>query len=190
MSFIKQDHLDAMVKSISELAKRDVLVGIPDSAPERDDGQLSSAQIGYIQEFGGQIEHPGGTKYTVGENGARFVSNDYQGQHQVTEAHTIVIPPRPFLVPGVQDANKKATEELGKAADAALDGNLETALNYMSRAGVVAQDSVKSRIHNGPHMPLAPSTLAKRRAKGRTGDRPLEDTGQLRNSITYVIRKK
>jgi hypothetical protein len=31
--------------------------------------------------------------------------------------------------------------------------------------------------------------LRARRARGRTGDVPLVDTGELRNSITYVIRK-
>jgi hypothetical protein len=33
-------------------------------------------------------------------------------------------------------------------------------------------------------------TLERRRAKGRTGTKPLIDTGQLRNAITYVLRKK
>jgi hypothetical protein len=38
--------------------------------------------------------------------------------------------------------------------------------------------------------PLAAATLAARRRKGRTGTKPLIDTGQLRRAITYVLRRK
>src|SRR5246127_1204861 len=46
------DKLGDVIKAISQLAGKDVLVGIPDSAPERTDTPITNAQIGYIQETG------------------------------------------------------------------------------------------------------------------------------------------
>lgn len=46
------DRLNGVLASINELVKRQVLVGVPDSAPDRKEGPLSNAQIGYILEHG------------------------------------------------------------------------------------------------------------------------------------------
>lgn len=46
------DRLDGVLASINELVKKQVLVGVPDSAPDRKEGPLSNAQIGYILEHG------------------------------------------------------------------------------------------------------------------------------------------
>jgi len=46
------DKMAALIRSISALAKKDVLVGIPDSAPEREDTPMTNAQIGYVMETG------------------------------------------------------------------------------------------------------------------------------------------
>lgn len=44
--------LAAILAAIHELASKEVLVGIPASAPTRDDGPLNNATIGYLQENG------------------------------------------------------------------------------------------------------------------------------------------
>ena len=50
---VTRDKVASVIKAVSDLATKDVLVGIPDSAPERKDGEpISNAQIGYIQETG------------------------------------------------------------------------------------------------------------------------------------------
>ncbi|MCL6466957.1 MAG: hypothetical protein I4O48_01360, partial [Ralstonia sp.] len=46
------DKLGDVIKAISGLANKDVLVGIPDSAPERTDTPITNAQIGYVMETG------------------------------------------------------------------------------------------------------------------------------------------
>ena len=98
------------------------------------------------------------------------------------------IPPRPFLIPGVQSAKEQITKKLGNAAKVLLE-NPETSIDtQLGAAGMVASNSVKRKITQGPFEPLAEATLAARRRRGRTGEKPLIDTGQLRNSITYVIR--
>lgn len=98
------------------------------------------------------------------------------------------IPARPFLVPGVQEATPKAIEQLKKAAADGLDdpAAVDRGLNA---AGLLAQSAVKNRIRNSVGFaPLSPKTLAKRRAKGAAGTKPLIRTGQLLNSITYVVK--
>jgi hypothetical protein len=70
------------------------------------------------------------------------------------------------------------------------------------------QNAVRTKITDGPFAPLADSTLRARARRGRKGAvaelksraqgnapnnanaKPLIDTGQLRKSITYVVRKK
>ena len=37
---------------------------------------------------------------------------------------------------------------------------------------------------------LAPVTLAQRRRRGRTGEKPLIDTAQMQRSVTHVVRPK
>ncbi len=158
MGFMKVDRLKEVLQSISGLVDKQVLVGIPDSAPERqDDEPIGNAAIGYIQETGSPANN---------------------------------LPARPFLVPGVAAAEPKTLPKLQQAFEAALDGDLSRADKRMAGAGLEAQNSVRARINSGISPELKESTLANRRRRGRTGTVPLIDTGQLRNSITYVIRKR
>lgn len=99
------------------------------------------------------------------------------------------IPPRPFLIPGVKAVQPEVIRRLKKAALSALQGNPGAASRTLNAVGLIAQNAVRLKITEGPFIPLKPSTLARRRANGRTGTNPLIDTGQLRASITYVIRK-
>lgn len=106
------DNFKAIIDAINSLTKKDVLVGIPDSAPERGDGPMTSAQIGYVMETG-------------------------------SPAHNV--PARPFLVPGVSDVQSECADRLGRAADAALDGNQAAAERSMNAAGQIAESSVKKK---------------------------------------------
>jgi hypothetical protein len=95
------------------------------------------------------------------------------------------IPPRPFLIPGVNDNKDKAQ----KAIEAFLKRR-ETIENAYSAAGMILVAGVKRRITQGIPPPLAESTLKARKRIGFKGTKPLIHTGQLVNSITYVIRKE
>ena len=60
----------------------------------------------------------------------------------------------------------------------------------LNAAGLIAQASVKNRIRNGVGFaPLSEKTLAQRKAQGKSGTKPLIRTGQLLNSITYVVKE-
>jgi hypothetical protein len=100
------------------------------------------------------------------------------------------IPARPHLALGVETAQPKFTAQLQKGVEAALDGDLEQVKRRLNAAGMLAQSAVRTKINS--HIPpkLADSTLEARRRRGVTRENTLVDTGQYRNSIVYVIRKK
>lgn len=147
------------VKAVNHLTQRSVLVGVPEAETDRDD----SGDVAYITNA---------TLAYIHENGA-------------PEAN---IPARPFVVPGIHDGQARIVSYMKQAADAELLGRPQLAERALHAAGIAAVSAVRNRIQTGPFVPLALATLRARRARGRTGTKPLLDTGQLRNSITYVIR--
>lgn len=99
------------------------------------------------------------------------------------------IPARPFMHPGIDAARDVIAEQFRKGGKAALAGNHAGMENALHAAGLKAQASIRRVITDRIPPELAASTLAARRRRGRTGETPLIDTGQLRNSITYVLRR-
>ncbi len=98
------------------------------------------------------------------------------------------LPARPFLVPGVESVHDKSIARLRKAGEAALLGG--DPVPQMTAAGFEAEASVKNLIADVIPPPLAPRTLAERKAAGFKGETPLIRTGELRNSITHVIEDR
>lgn len=151
-----------VIKALRVLAESRVMVGVPSSAAGRDlqTGEpINNAQIGYIQE------------------------------HGAPEAN---IPARPHLKPGVEQEKAAWTAKLRDAATAAFEGKPARADRNLHAAGLIGQRAVRNKIQTGPFVPLSPVTLAKRKSRKiapRQGEKPLLDTGQYRNSITYVVRR-
>ncbi|MCT6589183.1 hypothetical protein N3553_04750 [Pantoea dispersa] len=100
------------------------------------------------------------------------------------------IPARPHLVPGVRSVQDQTVPHLRAAAQAAMSGNAAAADLELNRAGALAANGVKRYMTITAFTPLAERTIDARIARGRTGDKPLIDTGQYRRAITYVVRKK
>ena len=99
------------------------------------------------------------------------------------------IPARPFLLLGVKDSYPKVIEIFKESVkNMTVAGEMEKGLH---KAGQISVDSVKKRIVNQVgFIPLAESTLIARQAKGFKGTKALIRTGQLLNSIKFVVRKK
>jgi hypothetical protein len=189
---VVRDDVAKMMKSLDRLMGLDVLVGIPsDKASRDDDGPLNNAQIGYIQTYGSTIQVPE-KEASVNRRNGKFskAKKATSTTSHTVPAHEIVIPPRPFLEPGVVNAEPKTTPRLAKAMRAVLSGDSAGAEIELNKAGLEAVSSVRSVITGGIAPELAESTKRRRRAKGRTGETPLLDTGELNNSISYVVRKK
>jgi len=111
----------------------------------------------------------------------------YLMEHGAPEAN---IPARPFMIPGVEACKDKVVAQLKLGAQLSMKNQNDAAEQALNRAGMVAQNSVRAAINEGIAPALAPSTLAERRRKGFKGTKPLIRTGQLRNSITYILRSK
>lgn len=124
---------------------------------------------------------------TAARNGGALTNADLAYIHE-NGAPGANIPARPFLVPGIQESGDRIGKQMEKAARAALANKPDQVEQALHGAGVTAQSGVRGKINEGPFEALAEATLAARQRRGRTGDKPLIDTGQLRNSITYVIK--
>lgn len=155
-----KDITDAVLKKLETVPMKDVLVGVPAAETTR----------------------------TSEESGS--ITNAMLGYIHENGAPEVNIPPRPFLVPGIREAKEEIANYLEQAGKAAVDGRIDIMDRALHAAGLVAQTSVKQKITEGPFIPLKASTLSARRRRGHKGTRPLIETSQLHNSITYVIRNK
>ena len=98
------------------------------------------------------------------------------------EYGTSTIPPRPFLEQGVQNHQQEIQQAINNAFYIVdKGGDAEKGLNQI---GNVARGAIQDEIANGDFAPNAPSTIKK---KGSS--RPLIDTGHMRQSVKYYIRK-
>lgn len=92
-------------------------------------------------------------------------------------------PARPFMKQTVVDYKSKITNHANKALKKAINGGgAEEALNSI---GSFTKGKMQLEIKNGDWEPNSPYTIAK---KG--SDKPLIDTGRMRQSIVYVIKEK
>lgn len=174
---VKVDKVRHVLDGLQGLERVEVLVGIPAAEAPREneepEGPINNAALGYIHE------------------------------HGAPEAN---IPERPFLIPGIAENEEAIARRMRSVVAESLKGNRGNPRQALEKVGQVAANGVKRKINSGDFTPLSDETLRRRAAKGRKGaqeelDRraageapgtdlakPLIDTGQLRNSITYVIR--
>lgn len=91
------------------------------------------------------------------------------------------IPARPFLAPAIE----KGAPEYRRLAELMLprvmSGQMEMQ-TLLAQMGELAQGHVQAEIDSGEFAPNAESTIRR-----KDSDRPLIDTGALRQSIRYVI---
>jgi hypothetical protein len=101
------------------------------------------------------------------------------------------IPARPVLIPGVQKVSEQCANIIAQGAADAIDQGLSALTKAYNKAGLIAQSSVRRTLTQGEGFePLSDSTLDARDRRGFKGTKPLLVTGQLRNSYTYVVRKR
>lgn len=185
---ITKDRVNSVIGAITQLVGKEVLVGIPEATATRQDAESSghptNAMIGYVMETGSPARN---------------------------------VPARPWLVPGTQESQRDWMPHLKGAATAALDGKPQQSDQELSAAGIVAESGVKRRINSNIPPPLSPATVrARKYARGTKSRRANEDyylqqiasgvdrgtaqsaagivalvnSGQLRNAVTSVVRKK
>lgn len=100
----------------------------------------------------------------------------------INEYGTSTIPARPFLHQSFEQNQDKFQYVCGRALQmVASGGDVDSALNLI---GAEAVGIVQKQIVNGDFAPNAPSTIRKKKS-----DKPLIDTGEMRQAIHYVKRK-
>lgn len=95
------------------------------------------------------------------------------------------IPARPVLKPAIADDKERIVEMLGKAVDAATSGKKEEIVPALERAGMYASGKCKAWFTNPSNgwKPNNAKTIARKKSS-----RPLIDTGEMRKSITYIVK--
>lgn len=157
------------IKELEQLANKEVLVGFPESA--RNDEGLSIAKYAKWNNYG---------TFTHDENGNA----------------TSRIPERPFFTKGfffqkyVDRRNK-----LGKRLASNIKNGKLTANEACNMIGIEAVNNVRDSILNGPWAPNAPSVVKRKSAKtkgkkSKYGVKPLIDTGDMINAVTYIVKDK
>ena len=100
------------------------------------------------------------------------------------------IPPRPFLMPGIEKAHDKIKDALKEGLREIVKDGADTD-KCLQKAGLIGQASVQNEIRTGSFEALKESTIKSRQAarkSGKAGTKPLIDTGQLLSSITYAVK--
>lgn len=105
---------------------------------------------------------------------------DIAAWNELGTAHS---PSRPFIRKSVDENVGKINSFLkGMKGDLARGASAEQILKQI---GIFQKDLMQEKIRNGSFAPNAPATIRK---KG--SDKPLIDTGRMRQSVDYVIQKK
>lgn len=155
------DQFNAIIKKF----KRDaVLVGVPSADATREDEKGEPEESGQIN------------------NAALMAINEFGSPLNN-------IPARPVMAIGIRNAQDAIAETMKVGTQKALSKGLEQLSITYNRVGIIASTSIKKAINSqeGIDEP-SEATLAARKARGFKGTKALLVTGQLRNSITYVVQ--
>lgn len=99
------------------------------------------------------------------------------------ELGTVNMPSRPFLRKSVDENEGKINSFLQSKKDDLVRG--VSAEQVLKEIGIFQKDLIQEKITNGSFAPNAESTV---RQKGSS--KPLIDTGRMRQSVNYEIKKK
>lgn len=167
------DGLLKIKEAIDRLNKTDVLVGVPSSTTVRpDNAPINNASLLYLHTYGSDLQK---------------------------------IPARPVIEPALNaPGNKEALHRtMAEVSRSVLRGDYAVTTIKLKKLGMMAQNIVRRWFvdpRNG-WPPNSPTTIARklrnmsskdiRKAitRGEPLTRPLIDTGELRKSITYVVRE-
>jgi hypothetical protein len=183
------------VKLLRIMDQNTLVIGVLGSdgdAERKDEGVsgISAARLAAVHEYGATIKHPGGTPYLFSDgfdldfNGRGvFLPKGDKRATGVTKAHEIKIPSRSFLRSTADENARTYAGAISRGLGRTVDGKT-TIEQVLGLVGEKVVADVNRRIRAG----LTPDIkAATKRRKGSS--KPLIDSGQLVNSITYEVRK-
>jgi hypothetical protein len=182
--------IEEHIKNLKQLKGKQVEAGWFETArypaAEGKEG-IQVARVARIQEYGGTIDHPGGTKYITDAAtkdrflGTRFVRNDFEGDHEVTNPHKIEIPARPFMRLAWLMFLQQRSSIQKAIANKMANGEI-SAEEGLAQIGMALENCIAQSIKNGNWQTNAPSTVRK---KGF--NKPLIDSAHMLQSISSKV---
>lgn len=163
---VQQDDVQQLSDQLKALASLHVYVGVPEKDASRDGGKINNAELAYI--------------HTKGVEAAADIYKLEKG------SPLYKIPPRPMIDPVIKknmDLIDKKFQDLTKEVLNNPQTNVQSGLE---KIGMIVRDKIKDNFTD-PDNGWAPNSDATIAQKG--SDRPLIDTGALRNSIDYIVDK-
>lgn len=179
-----------IAKNIKGLTKKEVAVGFPaggKAASLTYDNGMSVLDVAIANQFGADINHPGGTPYMIGSDGkAIFVKKDSPDAARLpkTKPHRIKIPARPFMDQGTEAMIADVKGEMEAVAKQANRREV-SAEQALKKVGLFGEKSIQEAITDGTYEPNAPSTVRRKKSS-----KPLIDTGKMRQSVASVVRDR
>lgn len=179
---------------LQKLGQMDVLVGVPEEKSSRPEGaiggnyansKITNSELIYIHTHGIR------QRSMIAEMQPNVNALGYNAAFQMyLQAHGSPLwqsPPRPIIEPAIEKKENKRIlgEELGKAAQKALEGDAQSAQAQLEITGMTAQNIVRGW-WDDPENNWPANTEETIENKGSS--KPLVDTGELRKSITYIVR--
>ena len=183
--------LKRILEALKKLFEDELLVGVSaDTAGSGRGEDINNAELAFIHTNGVRAAGMKAETDKAVEEGTPYplALQAYIKEHG---SPAYRVPPRPFLEPGIEKHLDMVESGMKAALQDVLDGGDGRAQRERLGATMAAQVQKYFQEDNG-WPPLSPKTIA-RRKKGPDGtpsDLPLVDSGALRQSITYVIRKK
>ena len=175
-----------LLKTISEY---DVLVGIPDETTHRkSSNEVTNAELAFLHTNGV-------TKHKERKKIEAFIEEGYNYQEARKHVHELhimrsgspawSIPPRPIIEPAIEDSKEVISKLLRNALGSFLKCEFDEGERKLRVTGMKAQNVVRAWFVNPKNnwAPNSPMTIA---LKGSA--RPLINTGEMRKSITYVVK--
>lgn len=147
------------------------------------------AGIAAVHDGGATINHPGGTPYKFGPNGeVIFVEKGTPNPVGITKPHTIVIQPRPFMKPSVEDNKEDFAGQIEQISRKLFNGQISEK-QAAEMIGMEAAGNIKKAIAKVNAPRLKASTVRRKRSgyadKSITGalTKPLIGTGHLLETV-------
>ncbi len=157
-------------------------------AKDTKDGKKFAEMLKEIDSASVRIGYQSGEKfYTPTDEDGNKIKNakpvDMLDVVMFNELGTSRIPPRPFLTNSV-DLNRKRIETfIDENAKEVVEGKI-TSEQFLNRIGTNHVSLVQESILTGDYVPNAPYTIMKKHS-----DKPLIDTGQMMQSVHYIIKE-
>ncbi len=175
-----------LVKRLQGLQKRQIQVGIPQQTSSRKSEGINNAELLYIHTHGIRRKAMREEMQEGMDRGLKYSEafSLYIQSHGSPLWHS---PPRPVLEPAIKANKEKIAMQFSKIVKATADGNADAMERAITSTGMTAQNACRAWFKDPRNgwTRNDPKTL-----KLKGSDKPLVDSGELRDSIVYVVREE